>query len=55
MIHRIDYGSDRCKKGEEKDKERMMADEFCPPYKKTDGVSSSSFYHPKDPKKYIRN
>jgi hypothetical protein len=47
MIHRIDHSSDRDKKREKKDKERMMADEFCPPYKKTDGIGSSLFYHRK--------
>jgi hypothetical protein len=47
MVHRIDYGSDRCKKGEKKDKEGMVADEICPPSKKTYEKSSSPFYHPK--------
>jgi len=34
MIRGIDQDANRCKGGEEKDKEGMMADEICPPFKK---------------------
>jgi hypothetical protein len=48
MIRRIDQGAERCKEGEKKDKERMVADEFCPPCQKMDGVGSDPFYHRKE-------
>jgi hypothetical protein len=45
MVRRINHGAERYKEREKKDEERAVADEICPPSKKTYEKSSSPFYH----------